>query len=239
MIYNRITHTWPVLAHAPGKPEFIPLWPAVRSLAMVLPPRSTHPENLTVVTFNNGGKSYNGKILGTLERSLQLSNITCTVLGGDVREWQNKIKISLMADFISKTQTPYVLFADSSDVVLINHLSNLVCKFKQMGCRAVFNAEKKNWPFDLPKEIVDFESSLHPFLFLNAGLWIADSEFARTLISECLKITPNTSHVGSEQAYYKFCYRQFYPDIRVDFKCELFQGLNRVGEEEIQITKVF
>lgn len=238
MIYNCITGSQPIFVHAPGRPEYTPLWPAVKSLSLMMPPRSYNLDNLTIATINNGGIAQNNKILGTFEKSLDLSGLSYEVLGSNVKQWQNKMKISLMYDFIKKVNTPYVLFSDSSDVILIRPINDLIKKFKSLNCKACFNAEKVNWPLDLPKNIIQFEKSLHPYLFLNAGLWIAESSFAKILIEECMIINPRTSHIESEQVYYKFCYSKFYPDIKVDFDSILFQGLNRVDETEIRLFKL-
>jgi hypothetical protein len=118
----------------------------------------------------------------------------------------------------------------------VNPLEPLIQIFQSTKSDALFNAEKMIWPPDLPSYIINFERKLHPYLFLNAGLWIAKTQFAKQILKECLGVSPETGYTNSEQVAYKYCYRNLYPHMAVDYSSAIFQGLNRVSNNEIEFT---
>lgn len=199
------------------------------------PMRQRVPENLTVVTFNNGVvQGYNEKPMGLFESFVD----GCCVLGSEIKEWQNKMKILLLFDFLGSVETEFVLICDSSDVFVVNRLDYLVEGFQEESCGACFNAEKRNWPYDLPEEIVCFENTKHPGMYLNAGVWMAYTEFAKFVVSSCLKTDEiSDQHEESEQVHYKFVYSKLWPEMKIDADCSIFQGLNRTGTEELSLVK--
>jgi hypothetical protein len=108
-----------------------------------------------------------------------------------------------------------------------------VQQFKARGCRALFNAERRHYPRDLPP----FDEEVAPgefFPCLNSGIWIADTPFARELVAYCagLKVA---KHKNCDQTRYKFAYQHFYPLIRLDHRCALFQNLNRVDATVVEL----
>lgn len=229
MIVNKKFGTRPFFVHGLGRLQFIPLWdeffPPTRKFRV--------PDGVTVITFNNGGKGYNGKPLGALEQSLSGELV---VLGQGLEDWKNKAKIQLLYDALPSVKSPYVLVSDSSDVIAIRNLHDIVAKFESFHCRALFNAEKNKAPADVADDIFEFEMQVavdKEFPFLNAGLWIADTAFAKVLTTECLSAAQSSKHPGSEQFFYKPCYVRHHPDILLDHRCELFQSINRVGFEMI------
>jgi hypothetical protein len=238
LIYNKINNSFPIIAHAPGKLEFIPLWDVMLNMALnavlpVAPPRET-----TVITFNNGASYTGHKPLGILEAQLDRYGIPYICAGFGISPWQNKIKVRLLLECLDKVTTRNVLVSDSSDVFILDSLDKLEQKFEDFGSEAVFNAEKILWPPDLPDEIGKFTKSLHDYLNLNAGLWMGRVNFAKEIAANCLTITPDTKYYKSEQALYQYCYMKYYPRMLVDYNCQMFQGLNRVDENEIEITNV-
>lgn len=230
MIFNKITQTHPFLAHGPGKKNFLPLWDDLIELRRLFPLKQKSPHNLTVVTFNNG-EGFDEKPLGLLEEFLE-----STVLGAGVKNWNNVMKIELLSNFLDSVKTNYVLVCDSCDVFVLRNLSDLVTNFQKMNCSAVFNSEKLNWPFDLPQYIIDFELMLNLNLRLNAGVWIANTDFAKQILAVCNKAPP---HKFSEQWYYKHAYFELWPQMKVDYNNFIFQGLNRVDKDEIDLMKLF
>ena len=187
MIKNKLFGTNPIMAHAPGKLEFIPLWDCLCYMSKRPQFKTNLPDNITLITFNNGREfGHNGKKLGLLEESLDLFGIKYTVLGYGIKEWKNSMKIELIDEFLKKVETQYVLSCDSSDVFLINKFDNICKIFENIGCEALFNAEKNSWPIDLPQEIIKFGNSLNENYFLNAGLWMSTTQFAREITKWCL-----------------------------------------------------
>lgn len=234
MIYNKITGTRPYLAHAPGKLEHIPFWEVMLKLSSTFRVPLSVDEDLSIITFNNGLSTHNTKPLGLFESF----GVPCDVLGNGIYPWVNKVKLELLSVKLKELKTTCVLVADSSDVFILRKLVGLVKRFESFNCGAVFNAEKIVWPPDLDSEYVLFENRIHSNCYLNAGLWIARTDFACKVVDYALNLNPNTAHSGSEQVYYKNCYKWFYPQMQVDVNCNLFQGLNRV-DDELQLFKPF
>jgi len=231
MIFNKLYNTTPKFIHAAGKPEFLPLWPEIKSLPLMF--RTACPSNLTIVTYNSGPVGYNGKTNGLFEKSLVRAGVeNFVVLGHGIKHWMNKLKIDLLQSYLSSVTTEYLLSSDSSDVILVGPLDGIVEEFNTFKCQMLFNAEQNIWPTDLEQNIVNFElSKAGAFIapFLNAGLWLARTDFLRQHLHELHSYEFTTKHIMSEQIYYKYFYYN-HPEIKLDFTCKLFQNINRVGE---------
>lgn len=238
LIQNKLFGTWPMLIHAAGgKSDQLPLWPALLRAAEEWRIDATLDPNLTIITFNNGGAfSQDGKRLGLFEDSLRRNGISeVTVLGGGIADWRHNLKINLLLDYLNTgAAKDYVLVADSTDVILANDLGPLVERFKTFGCRALFNAERKHYPADLPP----FDEEVAPgeyFPCLNSGIWVADTAFAMDLAGYCAALTVE-KHKKCDQTRYKMAYRHFYPTIRLDHRCLLFQNINRVNADVVGLN---
>lgn len=237
MIRNKIHRTRPMFVHAPGKMQYIPLWETIRDLSLSFPVKASKPKELTIVTFNNG-KGHGVKGIDALESSLKAAGVEFVVLGKDVINWKNRIKVNLLNEFVEKVDTEYLLVSDSSDVVIVRDISSIVSDFLEFKCDALFNAEKMIWPLNLDVDIINFERSLHASLFLNAGLWIGKTRFAKEITDHILK-TEIGDKSNSEQVCYKYCYREYHPRMQVDFNYRLFQGINRVDTSEVSILRPY
>ena len=239
LVHNTRFDTYPMLTHASGKAEQLPLWPSLLRAAEAWRIDARLDPNVTVITFNNGGTfEHSGKRLGLFEESLRRSRIQeITVLGGGVTtNWKNSLKIGLLLNHLDTGRVrDYVLVADSADVILTNDLRPLVELFKTFNCRAVFNGERKHWPADLPP--FDEQVATGEFFpCLNSGVWVADASFARELAAHCAALSVD-KHGKSDQVRYKMAYRHFYPQMRVDHRCVLFQNINRVEADIVAVRE--
>lgn len=240
MLTNKLYGTSPVFAHSPGNPARSPLWREMNRLATSCRVQTKLPPEFSIVTFNNGAQTgFNNKRLGLLEECLDKAEVPYTVLGRGEENWANKFKIEMLKVHLDNTSHEYVIVADSADVFLVGRLEEIPSKFEAFNCEAVFNCEKSLWPHDLERSILEFEQEQHPSKFFNAGLWVAKREFAQELVEFCSKVIPVTEHINSEQARYKYAYRQFYPRLKVDYECSMFQDLHKTGYEEISLIKLF
>lgn len=238
MIVNKKFKTEPILVHAPGiKINRLKVWEKVLNWSKNIQANYQKPEDLEIITYNNkNNQSINNKKLGNFEESLIRCGIKeFTVLGKQVVNWKNKIKISLLKNHIKNCNKKYILSSDSTDVLLINNIESMIEKFLKMKCDMLFNAETLVWPTDLHKNILEFEEKtcIEGSKYLNAGLWIGKTEYVKKLLASNAKIIWTKKHPNSEQIYWKHQYFYNYPNIKIDNKCEIFQGLN--GCEEITI----
>lgn len=230
MIYNNLYHTFPSLLHSPGRIKYSPWWNVLSKLKTSA---VTKPKNLSIVTCNSGVAARflttNGYELGTFENSL--NDLPHYVLGSGCKDWSNVKKIDLLIDFLYSIDTKYTLYADSSDAILLGDPAFILDNFKKMHCKMLFNAEKNFWPPEM-EAIKKFEESKSkpPFQYLNAGVWIGETDFCREVFSTA-KLQPAGSRPNSEQVRIKPLYPIFYPLIKIDDTCQVFQNLNRGGSE--------
>lgn len=84
LIHNRLFDTYPILVHAAGKAEHLPLWPAILRAADDWTIDTRLDPNLTVITYNNGGTlNHECKRLGLFEESLRRNGIDDIVVLAD------------------------------------------------------------------------------------------------------------------------------------------------------------
>jgi hypothetical protein len=221
---NLICKTNPTIFHANGIPQKSPLWEKIKNLCNN---NIIVPNNLHIVTFNNGSSSHN-KDVGSLENSIKNK---CTVMGSDIKEWNNVKKISLIIDFLKLNKTEYILSCDSSDVVIFS-LDKIIEKFLNKSCEILFNAEKNVWPRGYNNEKEWFRE---PFCYLNAGVCIGKRESMLQFYEQCLSlIMPNDQ---SEQKIVKQTFYKWYPKILIDDDCSVFQTLNGITEGVLLIPE--
>ena len=217
MIRNIIHNTQPNIFHAQGKPFYCPLWNRIKSISGG---EKVIPSNLDIITFNNGD-SHPNKSPGSFEWSIQNK---CHVLGSDIVDWVNVLKIGLTIKFLESSNKEYVLACDSCDVVVYS-FENIIDKFLDKKCDMLYNAEFKPYPHDLEHESSIFERSVFkpPFQHLNSGVWIGKREFALQFYRELSKHIDNTCDQKIiREWYFK------YPSILIDDTCDIFQTLNSV-----------
>lgn len=225
---NKLFHTQPIVAHAPGPPrkDFERLCHA----AWTQPERQCRCDDLTVITWNNGGGVK--KPCGVFERSLARLGIQPVVLGQGIKNWRNAGKLRLVAEALAEVRTPYVLIADSTDVLIFDSPAVALERFhKHFTCDLVFNATGSTcWP-DLP-EFVSFESSL-PLAgaaqgrhWLNSGVCIGRTPFAREYFSNLAQAPAVPGFECSDQAVIKQQWPKWHPRVQLDYLCVMFQWIN-------------
>jgi len=212
----------------PGRIKFIPTWNKFSNSKLVF--NHVLPKELTIITFGNN-KHYNNKF-NLFENSLENNKLSYLKLGNEIEHWINTKKIDLISENINNIKTKYVLFADNSDVLLVNKIDRILDIFLQFDCKALFNSEINFYPKLLGDEILNFEKKIFKNSFLNAGLWITELSFVKIIIKDLMELKLNSS-ITSEQYFYKKVYLKYFPLIKVDHKCEIFQGLNRIPSSEI------
>ena len=150
-ICNRLFDTHPIAAHCPGPPYdgFTRFHDAVLGQS---PKPMRGCSDLTILTWNAGLRP--AKPTGLLERILERFGVSPWVLGKGTPNWQNIYKIRLTADALEAVTTPFVMGADSSDVVVFDDPAVFVDRFKQhFTSELVFNATGAEcWP-ELPEYV--------------------------------------------------------------------------------------
>ena len=194
------------------------------------------PESVTIVTYNCNVHPKRHKPVGILESGLTALGVPHTVLGKDMKKWNHIYKIDLLHKYLDEVKTEYVISSDSADVFVTNRLEAICDKFDSFGCEALFNSEKCMSPGGIAPSFAVFEKAIHNGCFLNAGLWMARTKFAKELTAYLMEIP---RYYNCEQFYYKIAYKHFYPRLQVDARSLIFQGLNHTPAKETRLVKLF
>jgi len=139
--------------------------------------------------------------------------------------------------------------------------SDFVETFKNQNTKLLFNAEKYKWPevdkgISNPKEMEHyiklleqtekFEEDLYsdlldsPFNRFNSGAFIGETKFTQIVYDKVWDITEpyykdgvNESLFGGDQGFLRIVQHEFFPDMRIDYSCSIFQCLAGVDEGEV------
>lgn len=227
-ITNQLFGTHPVAAHCPG-----PLhqsWHWFVESVMGQNRRHCDCRDVTVFTWHSGPRPE--KPCGVLERSLERLGVPTLVLGKDLPHWKNIRKLAITGEALKRVKTPYVIGADSCDIIFIDDPNHVVRHFQEhFTCDLVFNATgSRCWP-ELP-EFVQFETSLpgaasaHRRYWLNSGLFVGKTEFCQKYFEFLAQQPPERGYEGSDQAVIKRTWPQWYPRVQIDYGCSMFQWFN-------------
>jgi hypothetical protein len=227
-LVNTLFGTCPIVVHAHGSHEHKPYWPPIRerffgSPARVLPA----PEGLTILTCNNGHPA-----MGLLERSLAHLGLRGTVAGAGLDPWVNALhKPRAIRDALAAITTPYVLYADSRDAILIDDPRLLLERFEaDFDCDLVFGADRLSWP--PRRDFKRFERSVAggagDFWYLNGGAWLGRTPFCREFYAAAVETPPVPEAPDSEQGVLRQLFPRFHPRVQLDYRCGMFQNLGFV-----------
>ena len=163
---------------------------------------------------------------GSAARCLEYYGIPYVVVGDDITFFEGWVKFNKIIEFIPKVNTEYLLLLDTDDVFIVDGIEEFVNTYEErLDCKMLFNAEA--WFF--PKgnnSIREFEESKvledNPFKYLNSGVWIANTEFLKSVYSDLINIIP---YAKIDQAVFKELYSLYYPKIKIDSQCIYFQSV--------------
>jgi len=230
-IFNKLFGTQPIATHCPGPVHT--RWRTFVSTVLNQPNRSCVCDDLTIFTWNSGDRpARKNKPCGLLEQSLQKLGIPVVVLGEGRKNWKNLDKFQLAADAIDQIKTPYVIGADSADIVFLDNPQIAVDRFrKHFTCKLLFNATgSRCWP-ELP-ELVRFQASL-PMAsivqgrhWINSGLFIGETDFVRTYMHQMAREQAIPGFAGSDQGVVMRTWPQWYPQVQADYLSQIFQWFN-------------
>lgn len=238
-ISNLLFGTQPIAAHCPG-----PLhdrWRHFVDAVMNQPSRKCDSSEVTVFTWNTGSRPRRPtKPCGVFESSAANLGIDVLVLGAGMEAWKNRDKFACAAEALQRVTTPYVLGADSADVVLLDSPQMAVDRFRRhFSCKLLFNATgSRCWP-ELP-ELVRFQQSL-PMArlvqgrhWINSGLLIGETAFCRDYFSQLAESEPVPGYESSDQAVVMQTWPDWYPQVQADYLSQVFQWFN----EEPDVMRV-
>lgn len=215
--------TRPCIVHAHGKHAYQYWWEPIKT--GFFSTQSSHfskPDELTIITCNNGHPA-----MGMFERSLEHLGLPYSVFGHGVEPWINsQQKPVILASALKTIETPYVLYADSRDALLIGDPARALASFKsQFECDMLFGSDRINWPPE--RNFARFEEALaeqakSEFRYLNGGLWIGKTDYCAEFFTLAAATKPIESAAESEQGILKQLFPIHHPQILLDYHCEIF-----------------
>lgn len=232
-LFNSLFQSRPVAAHCPG--PLSDRWRRFAAAVLRQPPQASAPSaDVTVLTWN-GGENRPDKPCGLLEQSLARLGVRPLVIRGQSvagRPWRNRDKLALTAEALQQVRTPYVIGADSCDVVFLDDPRIVVDRFRRhFACDLVFNSTGSTcWP-PLPR-FVQFQSSLpmaavcHGRHWINSGLFVGRTEFCRDYFRRLAASPSVQSYPESDQAVVMETWPDWYPRVQADYLSQLFQWFN-------------
>ena len=226
-ITNLLFGTQPIATHCPGPPHGD--WHRFVAEALTPVPSCQCPE-ATILTWN--GFNRPEKPNGLLDRSLERLGLQALVLGSPSEPWMNIHKLRLTADALERIDTPYVIGADSSDVIFLDNPQIAVDRFRQyFACDLLFNSTgSRCWP-ELPA-FVSFQSSLPMAAvaqqrhWINSGLFIGKTEFCREYFRRLSEETPVEGYEYDDQSIVMRTWPDWYPRVQADYLSQIFQWFN-------------
>jgi hypothetical protein len=181
--------------------------------------------------------SYGGRET-TLEKTLKYFKVPYVMKGRGTEGWKNTMKAGLLADYLPNINTKYTMGIDSHDVCLLRDGNDLIDTFEDnFDCDMLFNAELISYPTN--NELAEYERGIYreesPFCFLNSGVWIARTSFLKEVIGDILTI--RSSRPRSDQEIYRKLHKKYYPKIKIDHRCKLFQTTCNSSREYLKDGK--
>lgn len=218
MFINLENKTWPFILHSPN---YSLIFEKYYKFILKNNKNYKKPNDLDIITFNHSFKK------GMLEKQLEKFSLEHHVLGRGIKNWQNKLKINLILNFLKKNNKKYILSLDNYDVIINKNLENIIELFINQEYKILFNATCNIWPPTNTKfkcDILNINSN-NIFKYLNAGVWIAYKEYAIQIFEEAKKLINKINLPGyefSEQIILKHTLNNF-SEFNIDNKCIFFQ----------------
>jgi hypothetical protein len=165
------------------------------------------------------------------------------VRGRGIDPWINsRHKPRVIHDALWEIDTEYVVYADSRDIVLLSGLDIIRDRFRpRKGCELLFGGDRINWPaLDRFKR---FEESLpeapaSQFRYLNGGAWVGRTAFCRKFFHDALSVPAVPEVPEAEQGILKTLFPAYYPQVQIDYRCEIFQNIGFIFDDIFEISVV-
>ena len=240
MLHNITYDTYPMVIHCPGKlnPDS---WQSLLDIFFQRAKRNFGPvKDATIITWNNGEK-------GLFERSLDHIGVPYIVLGKNVKNWKNPIKIELTNRAFHDIKTKFVIGIDSHDAIICKDPNEIISTFTFSfpKVKMLFNCGPVHHP-PVNRSFFKFQERIglgHDFRHLNSGAWAGETEFCKMFFESCInsrQFDENPMNGWwdlSDQMYIKSTFPQYHPKVQLDYTSEIFQILPNINV--IAMKKMF
>jgi len=244
MLVRSSFDTFPLVIHAPDW-EKNKYWPCLTRCFEKGRPQICQNSDLTILTWNNLEE-------GWFERSLSSRKVPFIVKGKDQVEWLNYNKFVYNIEVAETCNTKYIMGCDSHDVLMIGDTSEIVNRFEDMNCKLLFNCEKNFYP-NFNESVLQnwkqFEEGIAQshYKFLNAGAWIGETDFCidffrranQIRVCDLFDCEPyrylKRSSIGCDQSSLHHIFPEFYPNVMLDYRCQIFLNISFPYDNELSI----
>ena len=226
--------------------------------------QSPKDADLTILTWSVKGETT------LLEECFERKGIRDSLIVINIEKpfnWLDKIKT--IYEYLPYVKTKYVMALDSTDIIVSTDgdgkgklWSNIIGVLEIMGCKMLWNAEKRSWPTkgrgmssmmlhqkNELKKIEKFEEEVYrdfgnsDYCRLNSGAFIGlteyVTEFYHTVWNDYAKdfyddgVDENL--FGGDQGFVRLVQRIAFPDTFIDYRCRIFHTFVDVEEDEVNI----
>jgi hypothetical protein len=180
--------------------------------------------DLTIVTWSSREE------ITPLEENLKHFGLSHLVMGKEYAgvKWYQKFKLETLKSALADIKTEFIMGLDSFDVLLLGDPKNALARFRRLGCEMLFNASCYNWPPKFKTSAFEESAVKGKFRYLNSGCFLVRTEFLRKLLEDPPRDNGGKQKPPDDQAFCKLMYQKYYPKIKIDSRCEIFQSLKRV-----------
>ena len=250
---------WPLFTHGNGPSSNDNLYQRIKVSAKKKEMIQKVPDELTVITWSiPKEKSILEELMKNMNAELYIIPFTKPF------EWTGKVTKTLEYLKYVETPYVMGLDAldviPSTDEG--NLWEEAIEHFKKKNVDILFNAEKSSWPdmgfgtslsenhpliFRL-KKCLEIENKVYgdmmgsEYKHLNTGCWIAKTDAMINFYKDVNNLIQNYEHeikgenyFGGEQGFVRALSPEYYPKLIIDHKCQIFQTLVNVTEDEIVI----
>lgn len=125
-------------------------------------------------------------------------------------------KVTLLRDFIKKLPDDFILlFTDCYDILYNDTLSSIGNKFRKLGHKVIFAAERDIWP---DSSIANsFPATNSPYKYLNSGVFIGEVGELKRMLNDSI------ANNADDQLYYQHLFLSDKFDVVLDTNCHIFQ----------------
>jgi len=142
--------------------------------------------------------------------------------------WRNIFKIILVLNYLQSREckTPYILYCDAFDTIVVNDLRKAVTVFEASGTQVLFSStvgvgniyREQNDLWEWSRSV-----ALRDKRYLNAGVYIGTTDFVTRMLDEALKLVGKVSKhsTRSDQDVLRYLHRDLYPEMGIDYFNEI------------------
>lgn len=192
---------------------------------------------LDLFTINNNNEH------GSAVRQMRHFGMKVNVLGQGLQHYDHHVKIPLLIDYIPRITKEYTMFFDADDIHFSEGPKRLLETFEnECDCEMLCNADAwffpngpqaaitmKKWMYELTNKEADMPT---PYMYLNSGLWIAQTKFLKEEFLPRLKILramqdlnmSTQTYSDIDQSLFHYIYKDLHPRMKIDHSCKLFQS---------------